>query len=83
MNRVSLKRVVRKVVAWLPMYACYYFGEACFQIVNRWPDGWSDERNFMDRVGTWFYNGYQWGMFKSSVINDWGGFALWSKEAKE
>jgi hypothetical protein len=74
----------RKAVAWLPMYACYYFGEACFQIVNRWPDGWSDEEGSLwDRLGSKFFDGYQWGMSKSLDINDWAGFRLWYKADDE
>lgn len=69
---------VKKIIAWLPMYACYYIGELAFQIVNRWPDGWSDEDGYLwDRLGSRIFDLYQWGMHKSCVINDLAGFTLW------
>lgn len=70
----------KKIIAWLPMHACYWTGELAFQILDRWPDGWSDEDgSFVDRLGGAFYRVYSTGMWWSCKINDWAGFTLWRK----
>lgn len=73
----ALNRVLRKAVAFLPMYACYYTGELAFQIVNRWPERWSEDKTIMDRIGTCIYMIYNTGMCWSVDLNDWAGFRLW------
>lgn len=75
---------MRKLIAFLPMYTAFYFGELCFQVVNRWPDGWSDEKGSLwDLIGSKFFRGYQWGMWQSLRLNDWAGFRLWYKATDE
>lgn len=73
----SLKTIVRKAIAWLPMHACYWTGELAFQIVDRWPGDWSDEEKATDRLAVFFFNVYQRGMALSCDLNDWAGFTLW------
>lgn len=65
---------MRKVIAWLPMYACYGIGLAAFSLV--------DLKAHMDEPPRWWhwcYRIYNWGMVRSSIINDWAGFTLWRR----
>lgn len=77
MNIRRIGHRVRKAVAWLPMYACYYIGELGFQVCNRWPGDWSDEKRWHDFIPNFAYNVYNKGMWWSCCINDWAGFSLW------
>lgn len=81
--RPTIERAAKKIIAFLPMYACYYLGELAFQIVNRWPEGWSEENTFMDRLGTCIYRLYSWGTLTSADLNDWAGFKLWYVDEEE
>lgn len=73
---------VRKMIAWLPMYVCYYAGEIAFQILDRWPGEWSDEKHWHDVFPNALYQVYQRGMALSCDLNDWAGFRLWYKEGE-
>lgn len=82
--RCSLKRVLKRIVAWVPMYACYYTGELAFQILDRWPDGWGDDDGgVVDRLGSLLYRIYSRCMCASCDINDWAGFKLWYVDEAE
>lgn len=77
MSNAPTKNVLRRIVAWLPMYVCYYTGELAFQIIDRWPGDWSDEKTIGDRIACRLYDVYQRGMAMSCDLNDWAGFSLW------
>lgn len=72
-----MRDLMKKVIAWLPMYVCYYTGELAFQIIDRWPGDWSDGDHWYDCFPNFFYQVYQRGMGLSVDLNDWAGFTLW------
>jgi hypothetical protein len=50
-----------------------------FQIINRWPGEWSDEKHWHDAIPNFLYIVYQRGMCLSLDLNDWAGFRLWKE----
>ncbi len=68
---------MRKIVALLPMYACYWGGLLAFEILNRWPDGWGDGNRVLDKIGSAIFQVYNRGMCASADLNDWAGYKLW------
>lgn len=65
----------RKVVAWLPMHACYIFGDLVCRVLNRIPD-W--EAKPVDLLAGAMYRVYNRCMLWSCDLNDWAGFSLWT-----
>ena len=78
MSGTTLKVNARKALAWLPMHICFYAGEAGFQICDRWPGDWADEKRWHDFIPNLAFPLYQRGMNASMVLNDWAGFTLWN-----
>jgi hypothetical protein len=68
--------MMRKVVACLPMYACFWSGYATGLLLERIPDSEAKPVQWLS-IGLHRFH-YQC-MRLSVVMNDWAGFALWKR----
>ena len=67
---------MRKLVAWLPMHACFWTGHFASKILDRIPD-W--EARTVEKIASAIYWVYNRGMCASVDLNDWAGFSFWRK----
>jgi len=65
---------MRKIVAWLPMYAVFWFGDSVCRLMRLVPDV---EDKWAERIHGALYRVYNRCMQWSVCLNDWAGFKLW------
>lgn len=65
---------MRKVIAWLPMWALFWTGHFVSRVLNRIPDWEVRPFVILARVLYVIYNRC---MLASCDLNDWAGFMLW------